>query len=60
MCPIFMLQPNDLGGRDVDGRASREVEAAELERPPIGVPGPAGNGVVDDRRPDEHEDHDGA
>ena len=45
-------------GRDVDGRTSREVKAAELERPPIGVPSPAGNGVVNDRRPDEHEDHD--
>lgn len=43
-------------GRDVDGRTTGEVETAELERPSVGVPGPVGNRVVDDRRPDEHED----
>lgn len=42
--------------RDVHGGAAGEIQAAHLERPPGGVPRPAGDGVVDDRGPDEHED----
>lgn len=44
---------------DVDGRAAGKVEATELEGPPVGVPGPVGNRIVDDCRPDEHEDDGG-
>lgn len=43
-------------GRDVDGRTTGEIETAELERPSVGVPGPVGNRIVDDCRPDKHED----
>lgn len=42
------------------GGAAGEVEAAEEEGPAVGVPGPAGDGVVDDGGPDEDEDEDGA
>jgi hypothetical protein len=45
--------------RDVHGGSSSKVEAAHLEHPALGVPGPASNRVVDDRRPDEHEDDTG-
>lgn len=44
---------------DVHRRAAGEVEAAHEKRPAVGVPGPVGNGVVDDRRPDEDEDDGG-
>lgn len=40
---------------DVHGGATGEVEPAELVDPAGGVPGPAGDGVVDDRGPDEDE-----
>ena len=42
--------------RDVDGRAAGEVEATHDERPTVRVPRPAGNRVVDYRRPNEGED----
>lgn len=42
--------------RDMHGRTAREVKTAEPVRPPGRVPRPAGNRVVDDRRPHEHED----
>ena len=38
------------------GRSSGEVQAAHLVDPAGGIPGPAGDGVVDDGGPDEHED----
>lgn len=41
---------------DVHGGAAGKVEAAHLVAPARGVPGPAGDGVVDDGGPDEHED----
>lgn len=47
-------------GGDVHGRAAGEVEPAEDEGPAVGVPGPARDGVVDEGRPDEDEDEDGA
>ena len=43
----------------MDGGAAGEVESAEDEGPAVGVPGPAGDGVVDDCGPDEDEDGDG-
>lgn len=43
-------------GRDVDGGTTGKVETAELEGPAVGVPGPVGDGVVDDGGPDEDED----
>ena len=36
-----------------------EVEPAKDKGPPVGVPGPAGEGVVDERCPDEDEDDGG-
>jgi hypothetical protein len=42
-------------GGNVDGSTTGEVETAHLERPALRVPGPVGNGVVDDGGPDEHE-----
>lgn len=45
--------------RDVDGRTTSKVEAAHLEGPAVGVPGPVGDGVVDDGGPDEDEDQTG-
>ena len=47
-------------GDDVDRSSSGEVEAAEDEDPAVGVPGPVGDGVVDDGGPDEDEDHERA
>ena len=44
-------------GRDVDGSSTGEVEAAKDEGPAVGVPRPAGDGVVYDGRPDEDENH---
>ena len=43
-------------GRDVDGRAAGEVERAQTREPAVRVPAPARDRVVDDGRPDEHED----
>lgn len=43
----------------VDGASAGEVEHAPLEAPAVGVPGPAGDGVVDERGPDEDEDQRG-
>ena len=41
---------------NVDGGSAGKVQAAHVEDPSGGVPGPAGNGVVDDGGPDEHVD----
>lgn len=38
------------------GGSAGEVEAAHVIDPARGVPGPAGDGVVDDGCPDEHVD----
>lgn len=46
-------------GRDVYGSTSGEIESTEDVRPTASVPGPAGDGAVDDGEPDEHPDHDG-
>ena len=46
-------------GGDVHGRAAGEVEAAHRRDPAGWVPRPAGDGVVDDRRPEQHEDDTG-
>lgn len=43
----------------MDGAAAGEVVVGELGEPAVGVPGPVGNGVVDDGGPDEHEDDGG-
>lgn len=43
-------------GRDVHGGSASEVEAAHLGDPAGWVPGPAGDGVINDGGPDEHED----
>lgn len=40
---------------DVDRGSTSKVETAEDERPTVGVPGPAGDWVVDDCGPDEHK-----
>jgi len=40
----------------VDRGTTRKVETTELERPAVGVPSPAGDGIVDDRFPYEHKD----
>jgi hypothetical protein len=44
-------------GGDVHRCAAGEVETSHFEGPAGGVPGPAGDGVVDDGAPDEHEDY---
>lgn len=44
-------------GGDVDWSSTSEVETTHLEGPAVGVPGPAGNRIVDDGGPDEDEDH---
>lgn len=44
---------------DVDGTAAGEVVGGEFEEPAVGVPGPVGDGVVDDGGPDEDEDDGG-
>ena len=46
-------------GGDMDGRATGKIETAELVDPPARVPGPAGDGVVDEGCPYEHEDEAG-
>ena len=43
--------------RDVDRRASCKVETTHTVGPSVRVPVPACDGVVNNRRPDEHEDH---
>lgn len=45
--------------RDVDGGTTGEVQATQDEGPAIAVPGPVGDRVVDDGRPDEDEDNGG-
>lgn len=44
-------------GSDVDRASTGEVERGEIEEPTVGIPGPAGNGAVDDGRPAEGENH---
>ena len=41
---------------DVHGGTTSEIEAAHLVRPSGRIPGPAGDRVVDNSGPDEHED----
>lgn len=43
----------------MNGTASSKVVAGKVEEPAIGVPGPVGDGVVDDGGPKEHEDDGG-
>ena len=45
---------------DMDWCSSCEIETAEDERPAGGVPGPAGDRVVDEGGPDEDEEEEGA
>lgn len=44
---------------DVDRTATGKVVAGEVEQPAVAVPGPVGDGVVDDGGPEKHEDHGG-
>ena len=46
-------------GGNMDGSSAGKVEPAEDEGPAVGVPRPAGDGVVYDGRPDEDENHNG-
>lgn len=46
-------------GGDVDGGSTCKIETTHFEDPAGGVPGPAGDGIVDDGGPDEHEDDTG-
>jgi len=41
---------------DVDGSAACKIEGTEFEEPAIGIPGPAGDGIVDYGGPDEDEE----
>lgn len=43
----------------VNGSSTGKVEAAELERPSLRVPRPVGDGIVDERRPDERKHEEG-
>ena len=43
-------------GSNVDRSASCVIKRGQVEEPSVGVPGPAGDRVVDDGGPDEHED----
>lgn len=43
-------------GGDVNWSSTGEIEAAELVDPSRRVPRPAGNRIIDDGGPDEHED----
>ena len=44
---------------DLDGAAAGVVQHAVLIAPAVDVPGPAGDGAVDDGGPEEEEDHHG-
>lgn len=44
---------------DLDGASASVVHDAVLEAPAVDVPGPAGDGAVDERGPEEQEDHHG-
>lgn len=46
-------------GTNLDGAASGVIENTVLEGPAVGVPGPAGDGSVDEGGPEEDEDHAG-
>ena len=39
----------------MDRSTTSEIETAQLVYPTIGIPSPAGNGIVDDRCPDKDE-----
>jgi hypothetical protein len=43
----------------VDRTAAGKIVAGEVEEPAIGVPSPVGDGIVDDGRPEEHENNSG-
>ena len=43
-------------GGDMHGGAAGEIEPAHHCHPAGGIPGPAGDGVVDESGPEEHED----
>src|SRR6266480_3398515 len=45
---------------DVDDRAAREVERAELVQPAVGRPDPVGDRRVDEDRPQDREEHERA
>lgn len=38
------------------GSSAREIKRTEFKEPATGIPGPAGDGVVDDGGPNENED----
>ena len=42
-----------------DGASASIIHDAVVESPARGVPGPASNGAVDERSPEEYEDHHG-
>lgn len=44
---------------NVDGGTAGEVEPTEFKGPAVGIPGPVGDGVVDDGSPDEDKDEGG-
>lgn len=41
----------------MDRTATGKIIAGKVEEPAIGVPGPVGDGIVDDSGPEEHEDN---
>lgn len=43
----------------MNGTTSSKVVAGKVEEPAVGVPGPVGDGIVDDGGPQEHEDDGG-
>ena len=47
-------------GGDVHWCTTCEIETTHDKGPTVGVPGPAGNGVVHERGPHEDEENDGA
>lgn len=42
---------------DVHGATASKVVGGQIEEPAVAVPGPVGNGVVNNGRPDEHENN---
>ncbi len=44
-------------GDDFDRATTSVVEDSIVESPPVDIPRPAGDGAVDQGRPEEHEDH---
>ena len=43
----------------MDRSSTGEIKTTEFVGPACWIPGPTGNGVVDDGAPDEHEDYTG-